>query len=128
MERMEKGEEASFPPVLNETTTINDFKPWLSRDDMFLPGDAGDIYAKIIGAPSGMITAIVWIKEDSPKEVHHDEHERFLIIEGTCDIHVEDEIHQLIPGDFFEIPLHKNHIVKVTSTIPCKVILQRQAA
>jgi mannose-6-phosphate isomerase-like protein (cupin superfamily) len=128
MERMEKGEQPTFPPVLNESSTINDYNSWLSREDMILPIDAPDLYAKIIGAPPGIVTAIVWIKEDSPKEVHHDEHERFLIVEGTCDILIEDKVHQLVPGDFFEIPLHKYHIVKVTSKIPCKVILQRKAA
>ncbi len=128
MERMEKGEPATFPPILNETSTLNDYKSWLNRDDMKLPSDAEDLHAKIIGAAPGLVTAIVWIKVDSPKEVHHEEYEKFLIVEGTCDIIIENDVHQLVPGDFFEIPLHKSHIVKVTSQIPCKVILQRQAA
>jgi quercetin dioxygenase-like cupin family protein len=41
---------------------------------------------------------------------------------------VEDEVNQLVPGDYFAIPLHKKHLVKVTSSITCKVILQRVAA
>ncbi|MBK8606437.1 MAG: hypothetical protein IPN82_06270 [Chitinophagaceae bacterium] len=37
----------------------------------------------------------------APQEVHDDEHERFLILEGTCDIVVGNNIHQLVPGDYF---------------------------
>ena len=73
-------------------------------------------------------TAIVWIKEYAPQEVHDHEFEKFLVVEGSCNIIVEDKIHTLIPGDYFAIPLHKKHLVEVTSIIPCKVILQRIAA
>ena len=48
-------------------------------------------------------------------------------MEGTCTITIEDEIHQLVPGNVLSIPLYKNHTVVVTSEIPCKVILQRIA-
>lgn len=90
--------------------------------------DTDNIYAKIIGYTPEATTAIVWLKDYAPHEVHDNEYERFLIVEGTCDIIVEDQVNQLVPGDYFAIPLHKNHLVKVTSSIPCKVILQRVAA
>ena len=85
-------------------------------------------HAKIIGHTPEMITAIVWIKKMAPQEVHHNEIERFLIIEGSCDIFIEDEVYQLKAGDMLSIPLHKPHSLQVTSAIPCKVILQRIAA
>lgn len=128
MERMENGEPATFPPLLNKTSQLTEYSPWLNRADMFLPADAGDLYAKIIGYSPGAITAIVWIESDAPVEVHHDEYEHFLIVEGTCNITVEDEVYPLMPGDYFAIPLFKPHSVTVTSDIPCKVILQRIAA
>ena len=90
--------------------------------------DQEEVFAKIIGYTPEAITAIVWLKDYAPHEVHDNEYERFLIVEGTCDIIVEDEVNQLVPGDYFAIPLHKKHLVKVTSSIPCKVILQRVAA
>jgi mannose-6-phosphate isomerase-like protein (cupin superfamily) len=128
MERMEKGEAPSSPPILSENSKRIDFASWLDREDMVLPSGAEDIYAKIIGNENDTVTAIVWIKTETPPESHHHEHEKFLILEGTCDIVVETEVHRLAPGDYFAIPLHKNHTVKVTSDIPCKVILQRAAA
>ncbi len=126
-ERIKKGEPVSDPPMLNENSKLADFAVWLNRDDMVSPG-ADDLFAKIIGYTAEATTAIVWIKDYAPQEVHHDEYERFLIVEGTCNIIVGEEVNQLIPGDYFAIPLYKSHLVKVTSKIPCKIILQRIAA
>ncbi len=127
-ERLKNGEEMSFPPSLTSQSKIADFTEWLSRDDMILPQKLTDVSAKIIGFTPEMITAIVWIKEMAPQEMHDNQIEKFLIIEGTCDIVIEEEIHHLKVGDMLSIPLYKNHFVKVTSSIPCKVILQRAAA
>ena len=128
MERMDKGEAPTFPPLLHEGSKIDDYGDWLKRADMSLPTDFSDLHARIIGYTPQVITAIVWIKQMAPQEVHDNEFEKFLIVEGTCDIVIADDVHQLVRGDFLEIPLHKNHHVKVTSDIPCKVILQRVAA
>jgi mannose-6-phosphate isomerase-like protein (cupin superfamily) len=126
-ERLKGGEPVTMPPVLNKNSIIEDYSPWLNRSDLLVPGDDA-IFAKIIGYTPEAVTAIVWIKEYAPQEIHDHEFEKFLIVEGTCDIVVGDEVYALVPGDYFAIPLHKNHQVKVTSTIPCKVILQRIAA
>ena len=90
--------------------------------------DTEDMFAKIIGYTSTALTAIVWLKEYAPQEVHDTEHEHFFIVEGTCDIVVGNKVHHLAPGDYFAIPLYENHFVKVTSSTPCKIILQRVAA
>ncbi|MDB5012510.1 MAG: hypothetical protein JWQ25_712 [Daejeonella sp.] len=101
---------------------------WLNRKDMLLPDDAADVYAKIIGNVPDVITAIVWLKDLAPQEAHHTEYERFLIVEGSCEINIANEIYSLSVGDFLEIPLFKHHHVIVTSEMPCKIILQRVAA
>ncbi len=103
--------------------------PWLRRPDLNFSGsDEDNIFAKIIGYTPEMTTAIVWIKQDTPREIHHKERERFLIVEGSCDIFVGDTCTHLIPGDYFDIPLHEYHTVKVTSSVACVAILQRLAA
>lgn len=127
-ERLKNGEAPASPPVLNEKSTIEDYNEWLNRKDLISTNSYDGIFAKIIGYTPQMTTAIVWIKEMAPQEVHHDEFEKFLIVEGTCDIIVEDKIHSMVPGNYFSIPLHSNHLVVVTSKTPCKVILQRIAA
>jgi mannose-6-phosphate isomerase-like protein (cupin superfamily) len=127
-ERMKSGEEMSFPPMLTEKSVIADYAQWLNRKDIVIPEKLDDVHAKIIGYTSKMTTAIVWIKEMAPQEMHDDQIEKFLIVEGSCDIIIENQVHQLKAGDMLSIPLYKYHLVKVTSAIPCKVILQRVAA
>lgn len=127
-ERIKNGEQPSFPPELHEGSKVDDFAEWLGRPDMILPATFNDIHALIIGHTRRAVTAIVWIKDRSPQEVHDNEYEKFLIVEGTCNITVGEEVNSFAPGDYFSIPLHKKHEVIVTSAIPCKVILQRVAA
>jgi mannose-6-phosphate isomerase-like protein (cupin superfamily) len=127
-ERLAKGEAPTFPPVLNEETKISDFSQWLEREDLVLPDDFSDFHAKIIGIDSEKTTAIAWLKYGSPPETHTDEYEKFLILEGTCDIKIDGKVVSLVPGDYLSIPLHATHDVTVTSSILCKVILQRIAA
>jgi mannose-6-phosphate isomerase-like protein (cupin superfamily) len=127
-ERLKSGEQPSFPPILNSNSTIEDYSEWTNRKDMALPDDFNDIYLKIIGYTPQASTAISWLKSETPYEVHTNEHEKFLVLEGTCDIDIDGDIHSLIPGDYLSIPLHAGHVVRVTSQIPCKLILQRVAA
>jgi mannose-6-phosphate isomerase-like protein (cupin superfamily) len=75
-----------------------------------------------------MTTAVVWLEHGAPPETHTNELEKFLIVEGTCNIIVDGRDHHLKPGDLFNIPLHLSHTVLVTSSITCKIILQRVAA
>ena len=126
-ERLKNGEIPNVAPLLNIHSSPADFATWVERSDMVSPGNA-DLYAKIISFTPEATTAIVWIKEFAPQEIHHDEHERFLVLEGTCELRIGNEVQQLGPADFFEIPLHQHHTVTVTSSTPCKVILQRVAA
>jgi mannose-6-phosphate isomerase-like protein (cupin superfamily) len=127
-DRLMAGEPMSYPPKLSAQSKISDFDDWLQREDMILPDNADGVYAKILGFSPDMITAVVWIKEMAPQEVHDDQFERFLILEGTCNIVVGEDSYALKSGDFFEIPLHHDHVVNVTSAIRCKAILQRVAA
>lgn len=128
-ERLQNGEQPGDPPLLSENSTIEDYAPWLDREDISRPEDAEDIYAKIIGYTPSQLTAIVWAKIALPSEVHHDEYEKFLIVEGSCELIVGEVVHKLSAGDFLKIPLHVPHYIsKITSNIPCKAILQRTAA
>ena len=127
-ERIAAGEPVSFPPEISETSTLADYSQWLNRDDLAVPQTLPDLYARLIGYTETMTTAIVWIKKIAPQEIHHDQIEKFLVAEGSCDITIGEEVYQLTAGGTLTIPLHLPHFVKVTSAIPCKVILQRIAA
>ena len=127
-ERLRNGEPVAVPPILYEGSAASDYDDWLKAEAAVLPDDFENLHARIIGYTQEAITAIVWIKEFAPPEVHTDELEKFLIVEGTCDIIIGEDVHPLVPGSVLSIPLFIRHEVKVTSAVPCKVILQRIAA
>lgn len=128
MERLQQGEAPADPPLLHEHSRAEDFAEWIRRPDMLRPDDAENIFVKLIGHTPQATTGIVWLQSHAPYEVHDDTYERFLILEGTCDIIVGEDVHHLVPGNYLQIPLHLGHHVRVTSSVPCKVILQRVAA
>lgn len=126
-ERLKNGEAPTFPPQLNEHSQPSDFDQWLNNPAFQVPDDFEHVAARIIGYTPEMQTAILWIRYMAPEEVHHNEYEKFLILEGTCNIIIGDETHSLAPGDYFSIPLHAEHEVRITSVVACKAILQRVA-
>lgn len=127
-ERLKKGEAPAFPPPLHEGSKISDYAEWLKRTDLSPSEPLVDVHASIIGYTPEVTTAIVWLKDGAPPETHTKELEKFLIVEGTCDITIDNKVHSLQPGNVLIIPLHMTHWVKVTSPHPCKIILQRAAA
>lgn len=127
-QRLQNGEKPLVPPQLNEYAKISDYSEWINKPYMQLPADFHNFHAEIISITPEVTTAVVWIKYEAPEESHDKELEKFLILEGSCDLKVEDEIIFLKEGDFISIPLHKKHTVTITSSIPCKAIVQRIAA
>jgi mannose-6-phosphate isomerase-like protein (cupin superfamily) len=127
-EKLRNGNNSVLPPVLNEHSRISDFDVWVNSAEDDMPVNFQNFHTKIIGISPEVTTAIVWIKYMAPEEIHHNEIEKFLILEGTCDIRIEDEVFSLKAGDYYTIPMNKKHDVKITSSIPCKAILQRIAA
>lgn len=128
LERLKKGEVPCSPPMLHKYSIVADYSQWLEREDMNRPQDMDAMYARLIAHEPDKVTAIVWLRFGAPGEIHTDEYEKFLIVEGTCTITIGTEEHKLKTGDYLSIPLHINHHVTVTSPIPCKIILQRVAA
>lgn len=128
MERLKKGEVLLDVPLLSPSSKVTEYQQWIDREDMVVDdADFEGVVAKIIGHTEKAMSAIIWVRDMTADETHTKVHERFLILEGTCKVDVEGDIYSLQPGDYFEIPLHKHHVVTVTSSIPCKAILQRVA-
>jgi mannose-6-phosphate isomerase-like protein (cupin superfamily) len=127
MDRQMKGEKPSFPPPLTDNSKIEDYSEWLEKPGMILTEDFDGMFAKLIGHTPEMLTAIVWMQEMST-ETHTNEIERFLVVEGSCEVTIGANIYNLFPGDMMSIPPGLVHRAITTSKIPCKVILQKVAA
>ena len=116
------------PPILHPASKVSDYSRWIDVPGMERPTDAGEIFFIPFAENSDGQSALVWLTTGSPEETHTDSIEKFLIMEGSCEIVFNGIVHTLVPGSVLSIPLHTPHLVKVTSTIPCKIILQRIAA
>lgn len=127
-ERIKNGEEIILAPTLSKNSKISDFKTWLDRPELNIYNKIDEIDAKIISSIPEVTTMIIWLKNGAPIEVHDKEYEHFLIVEGSCNITIGEEVHSLVPGDYLSIPLYIGHSVAVTSDITCKIIMQRVAA
>ncbi len=128
MMRLQAGEKPSDPPAIHEGSKVVDYKEWLVRSDMQEPASYESMYLRIMGKTQEKTTILIWLKEGAPDETHTDEHESFLIVSGTCNVIIGDQVNPMQAGDVIHIPLHINHRVQVTSDEPCKIILERKAA
>ncbi|RDC62188.1 cupin domain-containing protein [Adhaeribacter pallidiroseus] len=127
LERLKNGEPAATIPLLNEHSRVTDYAEWLNRPDLTLPPGVKDLHIKIIGYTPEVTTAIAWLIDEATNEVHHNEYERFLVVEGTCTVTSGPDLIYLKPGDYYAVPLHTPHAIEVTSEVPCKVVIQRVA-
>lgn len=121
-------DEPGSPPILHAASSRSDYAAWLDLPTMVPPAEYDDPFFIPIGQTTQALTAIVWMRKGSPEEVHTDVVEKFLVIEGCCEIRTADTTTRLGPGSVHSIPLHVVHEVVVISDVPCKVIVQRVAA
>lgn len=111
------------PPLINKYTSL---EAWAKGTDHFvMPNDADNIYLQPIREDGKVFQYVGYVRHDIPDEDHDDMHESFFILEGTCTLMIDHKEFQFGAGDYFELPLHSTHSVRVTSTQPLKAVLQR---
>lgn len=130
LEEEAKKESSNQPPILNPRSVAADFQPWLNLQQMVPPSDLKELFFVPFANNEDGLSAVVWIPGHGmvPEEVHHDCIERFLVLEGSCTISFGGSTYALKEGDVLYVPLHHSHVVRVTSNISCKLIVQRTAA
>ena len=116
------------PPVLHPRSKPSDYSAWLNDPAVVRPPDAGPMHIVPLHQSEGEGTGVLWLTLGAPEETHTDEIEKFLILEGTCDVEFNGRVYQLVPGSVLTVPLHTPHTIRITSDIPCKILLQRIAA
>lgn len=121
---VEKERASGRPPLLHSHSTLTDYAKWTGPEHV-RPEGSGNMHYIPLDMSDDRQTALVWLEHEEPTEIHTDCVERFLIVEGTCDVTIGQDIHSLIPGNVLTIPMFIEHSVRVTSAIPCKAILQR---
>jgi len=104
-------------PLINH---LSDHKQWLDLVKDFIPSKwESDIpFFKIIQQSDKLLQMVIAISVDTLDEVHEDEYESFLILEGRCKCTVGQDVLFMEEGDFMAIPLHEHHTVElITDTV-----------
>ena len=70
-----------------------------------------------------LVTSFLMFIKDEVKTHFHDEHsEHIYVLAGTGLMTLDGKTFPVKKGDFIFVPMQKRHSVKVTSTVPLKVI------
>lgn len=88
------------------------------------PADYENIFSQVLHQDERVEQSLVWVQTLVDPEVHQEEYESFLLLEGRCECTVGDDLVQLSAGDYFAVPLGVKHSVRVLSDTPVKAILQ----
>jgi hypothetical protein len=113
------------PPIVNSQSKAADYAPWIGQRLDALRARSEEFVCVPLAKTEDTETYLVKITVGIPQEVHTTEIERILILEGTCEFLVGDELTAYGPGSQLRIPLHKVHEGWITSPEPCYVVLQR---
>jgi mannose-6-phosphate isomerase-like protein (cupin superfamily) len=93
------------------------------------PTDFENIHMHLLEDSEQRILNLVFVREFVEEEVHHDLHESFLLLQGTCTCHITDEAGNqrsvnMQTGDYIAFGLGETHDVVITSSEPAIAILQ----
>ena len=109
-------------PFINQ---YSNYLNWMPLVEQVKPVQLIDgIFNKVL-QHNNQITQVLVVSEiDIPEEIHEDEHESFLILDGNCECIVNGKSRLMGPGDFMAIPLYEPHDVILKSK-QVTAILQR---
>ena len=109
----EKAGDLNDLPLINKYSNHNN---WRRIVKSLMPSPIPDKRVMLpLRNANGVMQVLVISKTDVDDEVHEREQESFLVLEGECECRIGDETWRLGPCGFLEIPLHKNHNVRVLS-------------
>lgn len=111
LENIEKEKLASPDdlPIVNKYSDANNWRRMVSH---LIPlGVPEGMDVQMLRQSEGVTQMLVTSAVDVPDEVHENEIESFLVLEGECMCYIGDEQVKLSAGGYIEIPLHVHHNV-----------------
>lgn len=127
--KLEKAQLGGKEQILDEYIGISKYSKvnqWENLIANFAPPEEFDnVYTKSLFKSDHKELTLLWVKSEVPDEVHINVSECFLLLEGTANCYVENQVYAMQKGDFMQIPLDVHHHVVVTSAIPAKAIMSR---
>lgn len=81
-----------------------------------------NIYTRIVASDSSVSSFVIFIKKEVKAHKHNSHAEHIYVLDGTGEMQISDKLFQIKKGDIFFVPKNTIHSLKVTSTIPVKVL------
>jgi len=93
-----------------------------SLDTIKVPSVFDNIYSRVIAHDSLSSSFVIFIKKEVKKHKHVIHTENVYILDGEGEMNLGDKTFKVKKGDFIFIPMNTVHSIKVTSSIPLKVV------
>lgn len=93
-----------------------------SLDTITAPAAYENIYMRTIASDSLVSSFVIFIKKEVKKHKHVFHSEHVYILDGEGEMVLGDKTFKVKKGDIVFIPKNTAHSLKVTSTIPVKVL------
>jgi mannose-6-phosphate isomerase-like protein (cupin superfamily) len=110
-------------PLINAYSNVNQWQRTVASIQP--PPTYRNLFGHILRQDAQIEQFLLWVKQSIKSEVHHNEQESFLILEGSCECSFGGELVQLTVGDYLDVPIDLEHTVRVMSNTPVKAIIQR---
>ena len=93
-----------------------------SLDTIKAPSNYDNIYSRTIASDSLSSSFVIFIKKEVKKHKHATHTENVYILDGEGEMLLGDKTFKVKKGDMIFIPMNTVHSLKVTSSIPVKVL------
>lgn len=93
-----------------------------SLDTIKAPSNYDNVYSRTIASDSLSSSFVIFIKKEVKKHKHATHTENVYILDGEGEMLLGDKTFKVKKGDMIFIPMNTVHSLKVTSSIPVKVL------
>lgn len=93
-----------------------------SLDTIKAPINNDGIYSRMVASDSLSSSFVIFIKKEVKKHKHVSHTENVYILDGEGEMLLGDKSFKVKKGDMIFIPMNTVHSLKVTSSIPVKVL------
>lgn len=93
-----------------------------SLDTIKAPSNYDNIYSRTIASDSLSSSFVIFIKKEVKKHKHATHTENVYILDGDGEMVLGDKTFKVKKGDMIFIPMNTVHSLKVTSSVPVKVL------
>ena len=117
----------TYPPLINENSTVNNFREWMASKTIPSPvNDYDNLAFYDLPSTDTVTNFMIWAREGHEEEEHAEYNEYIVILDGHCDMYFNGEKKHFKAGEIIFIPPLVPHIAVVTSDKPMIAIVQRQ--